>query len=164
MILVGGPGVGKTSLVSRVARGGKFDENEAPTLGVVGSPKILLLERSNITFDLNIYVRAFPAFENRRLRLQQDAAGQGRFRSLVPLYYFNVHLALVVFDVTSRASFAEVLRCSLHSFRRFWRDFACSRLLAIQAKLRFSELCASLSPLAIVALVGNKGTLRDTAG
>jgi Ras-related protein Rab-6A len=44
--------------------------------------------------------------KNYRLQLW-DTAGQERFRSLIPSYLKDAHCALVVFDVTSKASFAE---------------------------------------------------------
>lgn len=37
-----------------------------------------------------------------------DTAGQERFKAMAPLYYRNANAALLVFDVTSHASFEEV--------------------------------------------------------
>jgi Ras-related protein Rab-6A len=45
--------------------------------------------------------------KNYRLQLW-DTAGQERFRSLIPSYLKDAHCALIVFDVTSKSSLAEV--------------------------------------------------------
>ena len=44
---------------------------------------------------------------NYRLQLW-DTAGQERFRSLIPGYLKDAHCALVVYDVTAKASFADI--------------------------------------------------------
>ena len=45
------------------------------------------------------------------MRLQLwDTAGQERFRSLIPSYIRDSHVAVVVFDITSRASFESTKR------------------------------------------------------
>lgn len=37
-----------------------------------------------------------------------DTAGQERFKAMAPLYYRNANAALLIFDLTSHASFEEV--------------------------------------------------------
>ena len=50
-------------------------------------------------------------FEDRAIRLQLwDTAGQERFRTLIPSYIRDSAVTLVVYDVTSRASFEAVDR------------------------------------------------------
>ena len=44
--------------------------------------------------------------KNYRLQLW-DTAGQERFRSLIPSYLKDAHCALIVFDVTNRASLSS---------------------------------------------------------
>ncbi|XP_072937794.1 ras-related protein RabJ isoform X2 [Epargyreus clarus] len=47
--------------------------------------------------------------EDARVKLQVwDTAGQERFRSMAPMYYRNANAALLVFDITSGASFASI--------------------------------------------------------
>ena len=49
--------------------------------------------------------------EDRTVRLQLwDTAGQERFRSLIPSYIRDSSVAVVVYDVTNRASFASTQR------------------------------------------------------
>jgi Ras-related protein Rab-5C len=38
-----------------------------------------------------------------------DTAGQERYNSLAPMYYRGAHVAIVVYDITSRVSFISVL-------------------------------------------------------
>lgn len=45
--------------------------------------------------------------KNYRLQLW-DTAGQERFRSLIPGYLRDSHCALIVYDVSSKTSFADV--------------------------------------------------------
>lgn len=48
------------------------------------------------------------ALDARLGRQVWDTAGQERFRSMAPMYYRNANAALLVFDITCRASFAAV--------------------------------------------------------
>jgi len=49
--------------------------------------------------------------EDRTVRLQLwDTAGQERFRSLIPSYIRDSSVAVVVYDITSRSSFANTVR------------------------------------------------------
>ena len=71
-----------------------------------------------------------------RYKLQLwDTAGQERFRSMAPMYYRNARVALLVYDVTSRASFAEL---------ETW----------------ISELRSINGPGILLAIVGNKCDLE----
>ncbi len=76
-------------------------------------------------------------FEDRSVRLQLwDTAGQERFRSLIPSYIRDSAVAVVVYDTTSKGSFA--------STRKWVED--------VRAE-RGSDV--------IVVLVGNKTDLED---
>jgi len=56
--------------------------------------------------------------EDRTVRLQLwDTAGQERFRSLIPSYIRDSSVAVVVYDITDRASF---LNSSKVCFRCVW--------------------------------------------
>jgi Ras-related protein Rab-6A len=70
----------------------KFDASYQATIGIDFLSKTLYLE-------------------DRTVRLQLwDTAGQERFRSLIPSYIRDSSVAVVVYDVTSRASFDSVPR------------------------------------------------------
>lgn len=63
--------------------------------------------------------------EDRTVRLQLwDTAGQERFRSLIPSYIRDSSVAVVVYDVSSRASFLNTAR-----FSRCARALMFARLL-----------------------------------
>ena len=73
--------------------------------------------------------------EQRAVRLQLwDTAGQERFRSLIPSYIRDSSVAIVVYDITNRASFLNVSR---------WVEY-------VRAE-RGDEIC--------IVLVGNKSDL-----
>ncbi|KAF8065636.1 RABH1B [Scenedesmus sp. PABB004] len=70
----------------------KFDNTYQATIGIDFLSKTMYLE-------------------DRTVRLQLwDTAGQERFRSLIPSYIRDSSVAVVVYDVTSRASFLNTVR------------------------------------------------------
>ena len=85
-VVLGDQGVGKTSILSKFMFD-TFEPSPNPTVG--------------IDFILkNIYL------ENRTIKLVQwDTAGQEKFRSLTPTYIKDANVAVIVYDVTNRASF-----------------------------------------------------------
>eukprot|EP00052_Salpingoeca_macrocollata_P014238 m.111527 g.111527 ORF g.111527 m.111527 type:complete len:198 (+) comp19235_c4_seq1:676-1269(+) len=89
IVLLGSQGVGKTSLVSRYTQG-VFSETVTSTIGA-----------SFFTHKITI--------DNTRIKCQiWDTAGQERFRSMAPMYYRGAHAAILVYDVTSQDSFADM--------------------------------------------------------
>jgi small GTP-binding protein len=89
LVLVGNTSVGKTSIV-RTAITGSFVSDSASTLGASYSTK---------SFQI----------EGRTVRLQiWDTAGQEKYRGMTPMYYHNAHIAVVVYSVTERETFAAV--------------------------------------------------------
>ncbi|CAK0877112.1 unnamed protein product [Prorocentrum cordatum] len=87
LVFLGEQAVGKTSIITQFMYG-TFESNYQATIGIDFLSKTLHLE-------------------DRTLRLQLwDTAGQERFRSLIPSYIRDSSGAIVVYDVTSRASFA----------------------------------------------------------
>ena len=78
--------MGKTSIISRFMYD-KFDNSYQATIGIDFLSKTMYLE-------------------DRTVRLQLwDTAGQERFRSLIPSYIRDSSVAVIVYDVSSRASF-----------------------------------------------------------
>lgn len=86
LVFLGDQSVGKTSIITRFMYD-NFDRHYQATIGIDFLSKTMYLE-------------------DRTVRLQLwDTAGQERFRSLIPSYIRDSSVAVVVYDVTSRASF-----------------------------------------------------------
>ena len=86
VILLGDSNVGKTSFVHQYVYGVAL-ESQTPTIGAAMISKYV--NTPNFKGHLNIW----------------DTAGQERYRSLVPLYYRGTNIAIVVYDITNKASF-----------------------------------------------------------
>lgn len=115
LVFLGDQSVGKTSIITRFMYD-NFDRHYQATIGIDFLSKTMYLE-------------------DRTVRLQLwDTAGQERFRSLIPSYIRDSSVAVVVYDVTDRASF-------LHTGR--WVD----------------DVRAERGSDVVVCLVGNKTDL-----
>ncbi len=89
LVFLGEQSVGKTSLITRFMYD-SFDAAYQATIGIDFLTKIMYLE-------------------DRTIRLQLwDTAGQERFRTLIPSYIRDSAVAVIVYDVCSRASFEAV--------------------------------------------------------
>uniref|UniRef100_A0A7S0ISG8 Uncharacterized protein n=1 Tax=Calcidiscus leptoporus TaxID=127549 RepID=A0A7S0ISG8_9EUKA len=86
LVFVGDQAVGKTSIISRFMYD-TFDNHYSSTIGIDFVSKSVPVDDGTIRLQL------------------WDTAGQERFRSLIPSYIRDSHVAVVVFDLTSRASF-----------------------------------------------------------
>lgn len=88
LVFLGEQSVGKTSLITRFMYD-SFDNTYQATIGIDFLSKTMYLE-------------------DRTVRLQLwDTAGQERFRSLIPSYIRDSSVAVVVYDITNRQSFAN---------------------------------------------------------
>mmetsp|Transcript_509 Transcript_509/g.947 ORF Transcript_509/g.947 Transcript_509/m.947 type:complete len:215 (+) Transcript_509:344-988(+) len=86
LVFLGDLGVGKTAIITRFMYD-SFDTQYVATIGIDFLSKTLYLE-------------------DRTVRLQLwDTAGQERFRSLIPSYVRDSSVAVIVYDITKRASF-----------------------------------------------------------
>ena len=86
LVFLGDQNVGKTSVITRFMYD-SFDTSYQATIGIDFLSKTMYLE-------------------DRTVRLQLwDTAGQERFRSLIPSYIRDSSVAVVVYDITDRASF-----------------------------------------------------------
>lgn len=88
IVFLGSPAVGKTSIIQRFTT-----RRFAPARTTVGTG---LSTRKQVVDGVHV-----------RLQLW-DAAGQERFRSIAPMYYRGAHVAILVYDVSRRASFDEL--------------------------------------------------------
>ncbi|CAK0836795.1 unnamed protein product [Prorocentrum cordatum] len=112
VVFLGDEACGKTSLVRRYTYD-SFEESVQTTVGMDFQSKTVHLE-------------------DRSVRLQLwDTAGQERFRSLIPSYIRDAAAAIVVYDITKRASFLST---------RKW----------------MADVRADRGDMAKIALVGNK--------
>ncbi|XP_050428773.1 ras-related protein Rab-39B isoform X1 [Adelges cooleyi] len=90
LILIGDSTVGKSSLL-KFFNDGKFAEVSDPTVGV------------------DFFARTIRIPNGPRIKLQLwDTAGQERFRSITKSYYRNSVGALLIYDITKRASFEHI--------------------------------------------------------
>ncbi|KAL2708848.1 Rab GTPase ypt6 [Kluyveromyces marxianus] len=89
IVFLGEQGVGKTSLITRFMYD-TFDDNYQATIGIDFLSKTMYLDDKTIRLQL------------------WDTAGQERFRSLIPSYIRDSHVAIVVYDVTNRKSFEYI--------------------------------------------------------
>jgi len=91
LLIIGDSGVGKSSLLLRFADN-TFSGNYITTIGVD-------FKIRNVVID------------GERVKLQiWDTAGQERFRTITSTYYRDTHGVIIVYDVSSGESFANVKR------------------------------------------------------
>jgi Ras-related protein Rab-5C len=88
IVILGGINTGKSSIIRRYISG-LFHNDEKSTIGVSFQSKTM--EDGDV---LEIW----------------DTAGQERFRSLVPLYYRNAKIIIIVYEITSVASYTDAVR------------------------------------------------------
>ena len=117
LVLLGDTAVGKWCLVVRFVRN-EFFEFQEPTIGAAFLTSTVDLDDTKVKFEI------------------WDTAGQERYRSLAPMYYRGAAAAIVVYDITSKDSFAG-------------------------AKTWVKELQRRGAPDCIIALAGNKSDLED---
>ena len=86
LILIGNSGVGKSSIIQRYMKN-TFEESYKCTIGVDFLMKTLNVNGKTVKLQL------------------WDTAGQEKYKSMVASYYRGANVALVVFDITSHASF-----------------------------------------------------------
>ena len=89
VVFLGDQSVGKTSIIHRFIYD-SFDDNYQATIGIDFMSHKMFVEDKIIILNL------------------WDTAGQERFKSLIPSYIKDSAVAVVVFDLTSRSSFASV--------------------------------------------------------
>ena len=91
VVLLGDYGVGKTCIISRYISGA-FDHNSPSTNGASYASKILTFENLNKTISLDIW----------------DTAGQEKYKSLTKFFYKDAAVAILVYDITQKDSFANM--------------------------------------------------------
>ncbi|OHT07470.1 Ras-related protein Rab-43 [Tritrichomonas foetus] len=89
-VLIGDSTVGKTALFQRL-ESDTFEESHIPTVGGSYS-RISITSSTQCVFDIGLW----------------DTAGQERFRNVVPMYFQNANIILVVYDITNRESYDNI--------------------------------------------------------
>ena len=85
VVLVGDTKVGKSCILTRFVHN-KFDRNTPATVGAAFLTKVVQAKSGSVRLQL------------------WDTAGQEKFRSLAPMYYRSAAVAVLVYDVTQKAS------------------------------------------------------------
>jgi len=91
LLIIGDSGVGKSSLLLRFADN-TFSGNYITTIGVDFKVRTIVINGERVKLQI------------------WDTAGQERFRTITSTYYRGTHGVIVVYDVTSGESFANVKR------------------------------------------------------
>ena len=117
LVFIGDQSVGKTSIISRFQYD-TFDTHYQTTIGIDFVSKTVPVDDGTVRLQL------------------WDTAGQERFRSLIPSYIRDSHVAVVVFDITSRESFESTTK---------W----------------IADVRAQRGNDVVIVLVGNKSDLAD---
>lgn len=91
VVIIGDPGVGKTSLIIRYIEG-KFKENYIPTLGVDFLTKFLEIGKDKVGTSLIIW----------------DIGGQQKWQSKLHLYLQGSDGAIIIYDITRQKTFKNL--------------------------------------------------------
>ncbi len=100
VVIVGDAGTGKTCLLRRLC-GEEFSGNSKATVGV----------------DMHATELELPGKKTLKVQLW-DTAGQEQFKALTTSYFRNAHAAVLVYDVTSPASFRSLKEWMMEVDRR----------------------------------------------
>ena len=94
VIVLGENDVGKTKLINSIINNNIFEENVISTIGSSYAVK-------TITFN---------EYQGKSIRFEiWDTAGQEKFRSLRRIFYSDADVAILVYDITNRKSFDEII-------------------------------------------------------
>ncbi|KAH0792321.1 small GTP-binding protein [Histomonas meleagridis] len=85
VVIVGDTKVGKSCIINKYVREA-MDKNLPPTVGAAFYTKVVQTQKGSVRLQL------------------WDTAGQEKFRALAPMYYRSADVAVLVYDVTSKAS------------------------------------------------------------
>ena len=97
VVLLGGSGVGKTSIITRFVSS-TFSDKQSTTIGGYFINKEIFIEKYNKDIKLNIW----------------DTAGQERYRSLTKFFYKDAKIIILTYDITKAETFEEL--------KNYWYD------------------------------------------
>ena len=116
LVVLGDTTVGKTCVVTREVTN-SYNEKGMPTLGASFHSKSIRVNDRNVMMQI------------------WDTAGQERYRAMTPMYYQGAHVVLIIYSITSKASFDAVDK---------W----------------ISELTEKSTTSSVILLIGNKADLE----
>ena len=101
LVFVGDSGVGKTCIISRITKG-TFEDNILSTVGASYASKTIELPEldKRITFDI------------------WDTAGQEKYKSLTRIFFQGAKIAILVYDITRKESFANMKTCWYNDIKK----------------------------------------------
>jgi len=91
VILIGGPGVGKTCIIQRFMND-DFQEDTTSTIGASYASKEIVFKEYNKKVQFDIW----------------DTAGQEQYRTIGKIFYKDSQIAILVFDITNAQSYEEM--------------------------------------------------------
>ena len=139
VVLVGAPGVGKTSFYLCVMRQFKnFKNNRVlayqPTIGTVyGQLQTYVDDSSQVTHVCPTFDTSYQGVKGIKIDLW-DTAGQERFKSLLPMYMRNAIVAVVMHDNTNIS-----LKRAAEEIREAKKAMPCVKIFVIQTKSDIGE-------------------------
>eukprot|EP00438_Fugacium_kawagutii_P030001 Skav225302 [mRNA] locus=scaffold445:166134:171400:- [translate_table: standard] len=118
LLIIGDSGVGKSSILLRFCDD-EFNEKQASTIGVDFKTKFMQVRGKKLKlalWDMALAEpggRIFQMLVSGGLGVQEDTAGQERFRTLTSSYYRGAQGIILCYDCTQRSTFDHV---------KFWQD------------------------------------------
>ena len=91
-VFIGDPGGGKTAINTKFITQ-RFEEHTSSTVGAIFSCRHIEMPERKSTAIINFW----------------DTAGQERFRSIAPIYYRGSSAIILVYDITNRSSFENLV-------------------------------------------------------
>ena len=123
LIIIGAPGVGKTSLLQQFSTG-VFDSSTPTTIGY--DFKVVRRLVFGKSFSIKIY----------------DTAGLERYNCLTPAFYRGCHGVVFVYSQTDRGSYESVIGWN-RDFEAYCTESSCSKLLVCNKNDLTSEAVVS---------------------
>ena len=120
VVLVGESAVGKTCIIERLC----FKKYVANPLSTIGSANVTtVLDYGNESLTLEVW----------------DTAGQETYRSLNRIFYKGAKIAVMVYDITNKATFEEIQKYWLGQIRSVCGDEAIIGILGNKSDLFANE-------------------------
>ena len=103
VVLLGESGVGKTCIIARFINN-TFEENLISTTGASYAGKTMV----------------FDEYEGKSIKFEiWDTAGQEKYRSLTKIFYKDVAVAILVYDITRKESYDEIQKYWYNQIKEF---------------------------------------------